>query len=120
MKIELTFHNPNSLNNHWSKSRSGVFLSAKGREFRNHVIDIVTKAGYFNLKLNGRLKYTAVYCPPDSRIRDLDNFCTKAVFDALKHAGLYEDDTQIDYVCYTRGEKQADKIAKIHIIIEEM
>lgn len=120
MKIELTFLNPNSLNNHWCKSRSGVFLSAKGRAFRNHVIQVVTEAGYHNLKLKGRIKYTAVYYPPDNRARDLDNFCTKAVFDALTHSGIYEDDKQVDYVQYQRGELQKDKIAKIKITIEEI
>ncbi len=120
MKIKLMFENPNSLNNHWLKSRNGVFLSPKGREFRNHVIQVVTQAGYYNLKLQGRIKYTAVYCPPDRRPRDIDNFCTKAVFDALKHSGIYEDDKQIDYVQYQRGDIQEDKIGKIFIEIEEI
>ena len=120
MVYEFTFENPNSLNNHWVKSKHGVYLSVKGREFRSHVIKVVTDAGHYNLKLTGRLKYSAVYYPPDSRKRDLDNFCSKAVFDALTHAGLYEDDCQIDDVHYTRGEKQADKVAKIKIKIEEI
>uniref|UniRef100_UPI00398C5714 RusA family crossover junction endodeoxyribonuclease n=1 Tax=Salmonella enterica TaxID=28901 RepID=UPI00398C5714 len=31
---------------------------------------------------------------PDKRIRDLDNY-NKALFDALSHAGVWEDDSQV-------------------------
>lgn len=31
---------------------------------------------------------------PDNRIRDLDNY-NKALFDALTHAGVWEDDSQV-------------------------
>ncbi|MFK8827299.1 RusA family crossover junction endodeoxyribonuclease, partial [Citrobacter freundii] len=32
--------------------------------------------------------------PPDARRRDIDNY-NKALFDALTHAGVWEDDSQI-------------------------
>ncbi|WP_393950262.1 RusA family crossover junction endodeoxyribonuclease [Kluyvera intermedia] len=32
--------------------------------------------------------------PPDARRRDLDNY-NKALFDALTHAGVWEDDSQV-------------------------
>ncbi|WP_159137369.1 RusA family crossover junction endodeoxyribonuclease, partial [Citrobacter braakii] len=32
--------------------------------------------------------------PPDARRRDIDNY-NKALFDALTHAGIWEDDSQI-------------------------
>ena len=35
-----------------------------------------------------------VSLPPDNRIRDLDNY-NKALFDALTHAGVWEDDSQV-------------------------
>ncbi|MCV5079210.1 RusA family crossover junction endodeoxyribonuclease, partial [Escherichia coli] len=35
-----------------------------------------------------------VLFPPDNRIRDLDNY-NKALFDALTHAGVWEDDSQV-------------------------
>jgi crossover junction endodeoxyribonuclease RusA len=41
-------------------------------------------------------------CPPDNRRRDLDNLL-KATLDAMQHAGLYDDDSQIDSLKITRG-----------------
>jgi len=41
--------------------------------------------------------------PPDRRRRDLDNL-QKSTLDALEHAGLYEDDSQIDLLIARRCE----------------
>jgi len=41
--------------------------------------------------------------PPDRRCRDLDNL-QKPVLDALEHAGVYEDDSQIDLLVTRRRE----------------
>ena len=41
--------------------------------------------------------------PPDRRRRDLDNL-QKPTLDALQHAGIYEDDSQIDLLVTQRCE----------------
>ncbi len=41
--------------------------------------------------------------PPDRRRRDLDNLL-KSVLDALEHAGVYADDSQIDLLVTKRRE----------------
>lgn len=41
--------------------------------------------------------------PPDRRRRDLDNL-QKPVLDVLQHAGVYEDDSQIDLLITRRRE----------------
>lgn len=46
---------------------------------------------------------------PDRRRRDLDNIL-KALFDALTHAGLWLDDSQIDFISISRGRTLAGRI----------
>jgi crossover junction endodeoxyribonuclease RusA len=41
--------------------------------------------------------------PPDRRRRDLDNLA-KPTLDALEHAGVYEDDSQIDLLIIRRRD----------------
>jgi crossover junction endodeoxyribonuclease RusA len=41
--------------------------------------------------------------PPDRRRRDLDNLA-KPTLDALEHAGVYEDDSQIDLLIIRRQD----------------
>ena len=53
-------------------------------------------------KLRGRLTLTVTLCAPDRRRYDLDNR-VKSLQDALKWAGCYEDDSQIDELVVRRG-----------------
>ena len=80
-------------------ARGRFYVGAKGVEFRNRVIDIVH--AQFNLDREstrrGRLGARVDVYPPDRRKRDLDNVL-KAIFDALTHAGVYVDDSQIRYI----------------------
>ena len=46
---------------------------------------------------------TVTLHPPDHRRRDLDN-SMKGLLDALEHAGVYADDSQIDELKIVRGD----------------
>lgn len=48
-----------------------------------------------------RLSLTIDAYPPDRRKRDLDNIL-KSLLDALQHAGIYSDDSQIDILKISR------------------
>lgn len=50
----------------------------------------------------GRLDVGVQLYPPDRRVRDLDNFGTKSLLDALTHAGIIEDDSLIDRLLIER------------------
>jgi crossover junction endodeoxyribonuclease RusA len=54
--------------------------------------------------LTERLQVHLTLHPPTLRKYDIDNFC-KATFDALSHAGFWEDDEQIDSLSIKKAEK---------------
>jgi len=63
----------------------------------------------------GRIALAMDAFPPDHRRRDLDNI-QKPVLDALEHAGVYEDDSQIDLLITRRREAVADGRLTIEIL----
>lgn len=88
-----------TVNTYYSHSRNGqVRLSERGRAYRIAVAAELLRAfGPYRTVLTGPLKVTAVFHRPDLRRRDLDNL-QKSLYDALKHAGVYEDDSQIEHL----------------------
>lgn len=92
---------PPSVNNYWRKSPHGMYITAAGKTFRERVAEIVAE---HNAKKFGdsRLFVAMRVCGGDKRRRDLDNFC-KAGLDALMHAGVFDDDSQIDELHVSRG-----------------
>lgn len=98
MQIKLPY--PPSLNTYYRNWRGRTVISAQGLVFRN----LVAVATEGMPKTNERIRLTLLVCPPDRRRRDLDNVC-KATLDALQHAGLYDDDSQIDELRIVRGDK---------------
>ena len=96
--IELILPYPPSVNTYWRHVGSKVLISKEGRAYRVNVAAVVTAAalteglrGFGNALLEMEID---LY-PPDNRIRDLDNHDGKAIFDSLKQAGVYENDSQI-------------------------
>ena len=101
MNIELYLPFPPSINNYYVKTSRGQFISAKGKKFRNEVIeDIIQQAP--NLQISGKVLVEMVLFPPDNRRRDMDNY-SKAMLDALTKSGIWEDDVQADQLFTYRG-----------------
>ncbi len=90
---------PPSLNAYYRTVRGRMLISEKGREYRQSVIGEVLQAG--SPKVVGRLSVRIGVFPPNKARRDLDNL-PKCVLDSLQHAGVYEDDGQIDQLCIER------------------
>lgn len=64
--------------------------------------------------MGGRIKVSMCAFPPDKRRRDLDNL-NKIILDSLQKAGLFHDDSQIDYLSIERCEPFKD--GKIRVML---
>jgi len=107
--ISITLPYPPSVNTYWRhvliKRTVRVLISAQGRAYRKAVADAVMLA-----RAAGKMQRHQETCrlsvrieaqPPDRRVRDLDNL-PKAVLDALTHAGIWVDDSQVDELSVIR------------------
>ena len=98
IKIELPF--PPSVNHYWGQRGSRRFIKDKGVKFRQHTAERVAAIGK---KLEGRLSVFVTLFPPNRQRSDIDNRI-KALLDALQHAGLFDDDEQVDVLHVERKE----------------
>jgi len=93
MKLEITLPWPPSVNTYWRTVNGRMIISAKGREYRTAVGKQIIEQKMIK-HFSGPLQVEIEAWRPDKRRRDLDNLF-KATLDALAHAGVYEDDSQI-------------------------
>ena len=107
---------PPSMNTMWRNFRGHTVMSKAGREFRENVIQYVIDN---NIPKFGdrKLKITLILRPRDKRKIDIDNRI-KAVLDALEHAGVFDDDFQVDHIEMIRGEPIKNGL--LHVCIEEI
>ena len=113
MVSTLTLPWPPSVNHYWRSFQGRVLISKAGREYR----DLVSLMAGAHRPCLGRLAVEIVAHPPDHRRRDLDNIA-KAMLDAMQHAGLYEDDSQIDRITITRGKIMPDGV--VSVVVSEI
>jgi crossover junction endodeoxyribonuclease RusA len=83
------------------KHGARVLISEAGRAYRKTVSAIVAHERA-RKRLAGSLSVSVVAYPPDRRKRDLDNIL-KSLLDSLTHAGVIQDDGDIDRLQVTRG-----------------
>ena len=108
--IELSLPWPPSVNRIWrtpnKRPLAGrTMLAADGRAYRKAVQALVYDQLGIPPQLDTRLAVVIRLSPPDKRRRDIDN-SAKAILDALMHAGVYRDDSQIDDLHMMRGPVQ--------------
>lgn len=115
----ITLPYPPSINAYWRNVGGRVLISANGRRYRRAVGDAVLLgigAGQIAAEpLPGRLAVLVEAAPPDRRKRDLDNI-TKALLDALTHAGVWLDDSQIDDLRIVRRGPERGGCVVVHVM----
>ncbi|WP_337037796.1 MULTISPECIES: RusA family crossover junction endodeoxyribonuclease [Pseudescherichia] len=98
MKFVLPF--PPSVNTYWRAPNKGPLagrhlISAKGRAYQSaDCAAIVEQLRRLPKPTSTPAAVEIILFPPDARRRDIDNY-NKALFDALTHAGVWEDDSQV-------------------------
>lgn len=97
----ITLPLPPSVNTYWRKSPHGMYITQQGKDFRKQVAEIIAERQC--LKFGPARLFMAVRLSMrDRRASDLDNRL-KALCDALEHAGVFDDDEQIDELHVIRG-----------------
>lgn len=110
-QLKLVLPWPPSVNHYWGVRGKVRFLTKRGKEFRQAVAEAVAEAG---IKMTGRLFVAVALYPPNRIRRDIDN-SMKALFDALQHAGCYDDDEQIDKMLVVRAPVQSGGLCRLVI-----
>lgn len=113
--IDLTLPYPPSVNKYYRHPTRGALagrhlISREGRAYRQHVYLLAIRSE----PLTGRLDVQINLQPPDRRKRDIDN-TQKALFDALTHAGIWVDDSQIDRLMVVRLPPTPGGAVRVHI-----
>lgn len=107
---------PPSINHYWRRVGPRTLISREGRTFRKNVCALLGGGGPRKPPSGGRIALAMDAFPPDRRRRDLDNI-QKPVLDALEHAGIYEDDSQVDLLLTQRRE--VVKGGRLDVRVEE-
>lgn len=120
----LTLPYPPSINHYWRNYRGRTVISQEGRAFRASVCALLATPGPGMCgngprkpPSGGRIALSMDAFPPDRRRRDLDNI-QKPLLDALEHAEVYEDDSQIDLLITRRCDRVPG--GQIDVRVEEL
>ena len=92
--LNLRLPYPPSANAIWEVARNRIKLTERGRLYRREVAMCILNQLGTPEAIGGPVSVTVEASPPDGRKRDLDNLC-KATLDALTHAKVWGDDSQI-------------------------
>jgi len=99
----ITLPYPPSVNHYYRRVGPRTLISREGRTFRKNVCALLGGNGPRQPPYGGRIALAMDAFPPDRRRRDLDNLL-KCTQDSLAHAGVFEDDSQIDLLSIRRRQ----------------
>jgi crossover junction endodeoxyribonuclease RusA len=99
--ISLLMPWPPSLNRYYRTVQGRILVSKDGRDYRAQAVGAVREQIGCHKAIDGRVSVDIFAAPPDKRRRDLDNLL-KGMLDALTHAGVWLDDSQVDRLMIER------------------
>ena len=104
---------PPTVNHYWGQNGTRKFLQPKGLHFRQ-LTELASKSQDVP-KFEDRRLELQIYLYASSRRKfDLDNRC-KALLDAMEHAEIFENDSQIDRLIVIRGEVKPHEMTVVFI-----
>lgn len=114
--IALTVPYPPTINHYYgNRKNGGKYIKKEGKQFRKIVC---TQAFVKRIKtITVPIAVTLNIYPPDKRKRDIDNI-NKALFDALEHAKVYDNDCQIKSLYSYKNDFEGNP--RVEVIIEKM
>jgi crossover junction endodeoxyribonuclease RusA len=110
--IEFDLPYPPSVNHYFSYYQGRPVLSKDARTYRHQVRRIVIAKGIKPLMRPIAIRIDIA--PPDDRRRDCDNV-QKAVLDALQHAGVFWDDSQVVWLLSIKHDSKAKGEIKVQV-----
>lgn len=113
--LELTIPLPPSVNSLYRAFRGRTIMSKAGRKYRADGLAAVLSQD--RRKFKGRVAVEIKVYPADKRRFDLDNRA-KGILDLMTHAGIWNDDEQVDDLRIIR--MPVEKPGKAIVRIEEM
>ena len=111
IRLELPY--PPSVNSYWRANGHRRYISKEGVEFTK-AVDLVVKQSNAKSFEEKQVAISVMIHPRSKRKFDLDN-TLKAILDALMKAGMYNDDSQIEYIEIARGEAVDGGKAVVHL-----
>ena len=111
IRLELPY--PPSVNSYWRANGHRRYISKEGVEFTK-AVDLVVKQSNAKSFEEKQVAISVMIHPRSKRKFDLDN-TLKAILDALMKAGMYNDDSQIEYIEIARGEAVDGGKAIVHL-----
>lgn len=113
-QISLVLPYPPSANRIWRVARGRIVLSDEARLYRFRVAAAVMNQIGFQRSIADPVRVTIQVFPPDRKRRDIDNIF-KATLDALTHAKVWNDDSQVKRVVVDMCEPEKGGSLKIGI-----
>jgi crossover junction endodeoxyribonuclease RusA len=105
---------PPTVNGYWgTRPSGGKYLTRKGKQYRQAALQAI---GGVETCGDG-VAVIAVMSPPDSRVRDVDNYW-KGLLDAMTAAGVWVDDSQVKLQVGWMAEKI--KGGGVDVYVEEL